>query len=251
MQTRYRRSPPKLPCHQNHGQPMDEDITKLEYELSAMAASIMTTNGGGLHDHIGMIFEDAKYVTFSHNGAPFMIPTNPGQPNHCGCKRCGCERKTGSGKLSRNHRIFNLPWGSAGTSFENWRCCQTWMAQINQESYSWLHPQNAKKNARPSSSWQYGTRQWRRGWPHHEVARTIGGQWESCYKIRKRWKNWEGVVKKGISAQPLICLALAKSAFKTTGQYKVALNNFEAKPIVNIPQLLHIHHQRVQQACQN
>ena len=41
------------------------------------------------------------------------------------------------------------------------------------------------------------------------------------------------LLKKGLSAQPLIRLVLVKSAFKATGQYEVALNNFEAKPSVD------------------
>ena len=37
-------------------------------------------------------------------------------------------------------------------------------------------------------------------------------------------------LKKGITSQPLVHLALAKSAFQATGEYKVALNTFKSKP---------------------
>ena len=43
-----------------------------------MAASIPTGNGGGMHGHVGMLLKDAKYITFLHSGAQFIIPTNPG-----------------------------------------------------------------------------------------------------------------------------------------------------------------------------
>ena len=61
-----------------NGQPTDEDIDKLVNELTECAATIPTTNGGGSHGHMGMLIEDAEYRTFSTNGDPFTIPTNPG-----------------------------------------------------------------------------------------------------------------------------------------------------------------------------
>eukprot|EP00804_Cyclotella_cryptica_P011218 CCRYP_007736-RA/>CCRYP_007736-RA protein AED:0.38 eAED:0.38 QI:0/-1/0/1/-1/1/1/0/375 len=61
-----------------HGQPTDEDIDKLVNELTECAATIPTTNGGGSHGHMGMLIKDAEYPTFSTNGEPFTIPTNPG-----------------------------------------------------------------------------------------------------------------------------------------------------------------------------
>ena len=60
------------------GQPTDEDLTRLESELSAMAASIPTTNGWGLHGHVSMLCEDSDYTSFSHIAESFTIPTNPG-----------------------------------------------------------------------------------------------------------------------------------------------------------------------------
>ena len=38
-----------------NGQPTDEDLNKLESKLSEMAASISTSNEGGLHRHDSMI----------------------------------------------------------------------------------------------------------------------------------------------------------------------------------------------------
>ncbi len=59
-----------------HGQPTDHDITTLEKELIAIAASIPTTLGGGNHGHAGLIVEAVKYLAMA--GEAFIIPPNPG-----------------------------------------------------------------------------------------------------------------------------------------------------------------------------
>ena len=59
-----------------HGQPTDQDITKLEKELIAIAASIPTGLGGGNHGHAGLIVDAAKYLTMA--GQAFTAPPNPG-----------------------------------------------------------------------------------------------------------------------------------------------------------------------------
>ena len=59
------------------GQPKDADLTILEKELIAIAASIPTTLGGGSHGHAGIIVEPAKYLTMT-GGTPFAAPANPG-----------------------------------------------------------------------------------------------------------------------------------------------------------------------------
>jgi hypothetical protein len=60
------------------GQPTDEDLNQLTKECINAAASVTTTNGGGRHGHVGMIIDEAEYITFSHNGERFAVPTNPG-----------------------------------------------------------------------------------------------------------------------------------------------------------------------------
>jgi hypothetical protein len=60
------------------GQPKDEDLNLLTKELTNAAGSIATQNGGGEHGHVGMVVNDAEYVTFSKNGTRFLVPTNPG-----------------------------------------------------------------------------------------------------------------------------------------------------------------------------
>lgn len=60
------------------GQPTDEQLNLLTKELTNAAGSVATQNGGGEHGHVGMVVEQAEYITFSRGGAPFVIPTNPG-----------------------------------------------------------------------------------------------------------------------------------------------------------------------------
>eukprot|EP00804_Cyclotella_cryptica_P025159 CCRYP_013002-RA/>CCRYP_013002-RA protein AED:0.40 eAED:0.39 QI:0/0/0/1/1/1/2/0/274 len=83
-----------------NGQPTDEDIDKLVNELTECAATIPTTNGGGSHGHMGMLIEDAKYCTFSTNGEPFTVPTNPG----------AYPLNPSSGAITRGAKLQNTNW---------------------------------------------------------------------------------------------------------------------------------------------
>ena len=59
------------------GQPKDADLTTLEKELIAIAASIPTTLGGGNLGHAGIIVEPDKYLIMT-GGISFEPPGNPG-----------------------------------------------------------------------------------------------------------------------------------------------------------------------------
>jgi len=60
------------------GQPTDEDLNLLIKELTNAAGSVATRNGGGEHGHVGMVIDEAEYITFSRSGTRFVVPTNPG-----------------------------------------------------------------------------------------------------------------------------------------------------------------------------
>jgi hypothetical protein len=60
-----------------HGQPKENDLTTLEKELIAIAASIPSMLGGRNHGHAGVIAEPAKYLLMT-GGNAFMNPANPG-----------------------------------------------------------------------------------------------------------------------------------------------------------------------------
>jgi hypothetical protein len=60
-----------------HGQPTENNLTTLEKELIAIAASIPSTLRGGKHGHAGVIAEPAKYLLMTGRTA-FVNPANPG-----------------------------------------------------------------------------------------------------------------------------------------------------------------------------
>jgi len=60
------------------GQPTDEDLNLLAKKLTNAAGIIATQNGGGEHGHVGMVIDEAEYITFSRTGARFVVPMNPG-----------------------------------------------------------------------------------------------------------------------------------------------------------------------------
>jgi hypothetical protein len=52
-------------------QPKDEDLNLLTKELTNAAGSVATQNGGREHGHVGMVVDEAEYITFSKNGTKF------------------------------------------------------------------------------------------------------------------------------------------------------------------------------------
>ncbi len=58
-----------------HGQPTDHDITTLEKNLIAIAASISSGLGGGNHSHAGIIVKTTKYLAIA--GVAFTDPIHP------------------------------------------------------------------------------------------------------------------------------------------------------------------------------
>ena len=60
------------------GQPTDDNLNLLMKELINAAGSVAIRNGGGEHGHVGMVINEAEYITFSNGGARFLVPTNPG-----------------------------------------------------------------------------------------------------------------------------------------------------------------------------
>ena len=60
-----------------HGQPTNQDIDRLDDELTAIASSFPSELGGGLHGHAGLVKSAADYDLFAP-GTPFLTPANPG-----------------------------------------------------------------------------------------------------------------------------------------------------------------------------
>ncbi len=60
------------------GQPTDDNLNLLMKELINAAGSVAIRNGGEEHGHVGMVINEAEYITFSHGGVRFLVLTNPG-----------------------------------------------------------------------------------------------------------------------------------------------------------------------------
>jgi hypothetical protein len=60
-----------------HGQPTNQDIDRLDDELTAIASSFPSELGGGLHGHAGLVKSAADYDILAP-GTPFVSPPNPG-----------------------------------------------------------------------------------------------------------------------------------------------------------------------------
>lgn len=60
-----------------HGQPTNQDIDRLDEELTAIASSFPSELGGGQHGHAGLIKSTTDYDSFAQ-GTPFIEPENPG-----------------------------------------------------------------------------------------------------------------------------------------------------------------------------
>ena len=59
-----------------HGQPTNQDIDRLDNEITAIASSF-PSKLGGLHGHAGLVKSAADYDHFAP-GTPFLTPANPG-----------------------------------------------------------------------------------------------------------------------------------------------------------------------------
>ena len=59
------------------GQPTNQDLDRLDEELTAIASSFPSDLGGGLHGHAGLVKSAADYALFAP-GTPFVVPPNPG-----------------------------------------------------------------------------------------------------------------------------------------------------------------------------
>ena len=92
------------------GQPTDEDLNKLTKELTNALGSFATELGGGEHGHVGLIVEEAEYVTFSYGGAKYIIPPNPkaypANPDRDATKQ---EQQVAEHK-AKICRVRNTPW---------------------------------------------------------------------------------------------------------------------------------------------
>ena len=215
------------------GQPNDADLTKLEQELTAMAATIPTTNGGGSHGHIGMLIEDAEYTTFSAGGVPFVIPTNPG----------AYPATVDPDVVIRERQI-------AEHKFEI------------KEFETYLGVENALRNKiikAVNPEWLEGIRHTTVGFTHltpkdmldhlklggvlvdymdvSEITSRLLEQWDGSENPATRFARDDQLerqlVKAGMPPQQQLRLAIAQTFARSTGEYDAYLREFEQRPVAD------------------
>ncbi len=57
--------------------PHNDDLNKIEHEVCNVAASIMTTNGCGIHWHMGFIVKESEYISFCTKMTNLLSPQIP------------------------------------------------------------------------------------------------------------------------------------------------------------------------------
>ena len=212
------------------GQPVDEDLNLLTKELTNAAGSITTQNWGGEHGHVGMVVEDADYITFSRNGDKFLVPTNPGPyPASVDTNAVVRERQI----AEHNAKIVEY---KTYLGVENFLCRTIvksidhgWLAKVESKTMGFNHlsPKALLNHLRNIG----------RSLDHMDVTELISN-------IQKPWdgiktpaahfargdKYERQLLKVGQAKKPTLQLAFALSTFQSSGEYEPALHKWEAKP---------------------
>ena len=212
------------------GQPKDEDLNLLIKELTNAAGSVATQNGGGEHGHVGMVIDDAEYVTFSKGGTKFVVPTNPGPyPASVDTDKVIRERQLAEHKAECNEYETYLGVENYLRRMIVKAVDHEWLAEIESETMGFNHlsPQALLTHLRSVG----GTLD------HMDVT-------ELFTNIQKPWDGIEApaahfargdkferqLLKVGQNKNPTLRLAFALATFHASGEYEPALRDWDAKP---------------------
>ena len=212
------------------GQPTDEDLNQLTKELTNAAGSVATQNGGGEHGHVGMVVDEAEYVTFSHGNARFVVPTNPGAyPTTVDATNAAiCEKQIAKHKAEV-------------AEYETYLGVQNWLRRMIVKAIDpeWLAEMESKTM----------------GFNHLSAKdlmthlRNVGGtldHMDITELISNLQKPWDGIetpaayftrgdryerqlLKAGQAKNPELRLAFALATFQSTGEFDPALCDWHAK----------------------
>ena len=211
------------------GQPTDEDVNLLVKELSAAAASIPTTNGGGQHGHVGLIIDDAEYTTFSHNGEHFLNPTNPGPyPTVVDNDAVVRERQITEHKAKYNEfltcdAVKDFLCKSIVKSVD-----EEWIVELASETmgYQHRHPRDLIQHLRDTGA----------DLDHMDVKRLLTELQEPWDMVKApatlfaRGDKYERqLVKAGQAANPDLRLALMLATVEESGEYDAAVREWKNK----------------------
>lgn len=215
------------------GQPTDEDLNQLTKELTNAAGSVATQNGGGEHGHVGMVVEEAEYITFSRGNTRFVIPINPG-PYPLVVDNDAVIRE----RQIAEHKAEIVEYETY-LGVENWMrrkivkaVDREWLAEIESETMGFNH-------LTPMALLTH--------------LRNVGGSLDHMdvtELITNLQKPWDGIetpvayfargdkyerqlLKVGQPRNPTLRLAFAQSTFQTSGEFEPALREWEAKPAVD------------------
>ncbi|KAL7480082.1 hypothetical protein ACHAW6_005786 [Cyclotella cf. meneghiniana] len=171
--------------------------------------SIPTENGSGSHDHVGMLLNEAEYVAFLTGGACFITPMNPGLYPTVVNLNDPVERAQQVVEHKQEMIKFKTYLGAAQSLHNKIESTidPEWLESIHSPTLAFthlspkqmldcLHSKGIKLN-------------------DMDIAELIEEQ----------------LLKKNITPQPPVHLALAKAAFQTTSEYKIMLKAFELKPL--------------------
>jgi hypothetical protein len=215
------------------GQPKDEDLNLLTKELTNAAGSVATQNGGREHGHVGMVVNEAEYITFSKNGTNFLVPTNPG-PYPTGVDPDKVIRE----QQIAEHKAECIEYETY-LGVENYLCRMIvksinheWLAKIKSETMGFNHlsPKALLSHLRNVSG----------SLNHMDVTELISN-------IQKPWDGVEApaahfaqgdkyerqLLKVGQRKNPELRLAFALATFQLAGKFESVLREWEVKPTAN------------------
>ena len=89
-----------------HGTPVYETLKILSREITANAASVPTTLGGGNRGHLGLVVSAKKYNSMA-NTSPWVTPVNPG-PYTPSTTGTGPQIEAGRAKWRAAHDVFSF-----------------------------------------------------------------------------------------------------------------------------------------------
>ena len=215
------------------GQPTDEDLNLLTKELTNAAGSVATQNGGGEHGHVGMVVEQAEYVTFSRGGAPFVVPTNPGpypatvDPDPVIRERQIAEHKAEIVEYETYLGVENYLRRMIVKSVDH-----EWIAEVESETMGFNHlsPLQLLTHLR-----QVGG-----SLDHMDVTELIANlqkPWDGIETPASHFargdKYERQLLKVGQARNPKLRLAFALATFQASGEYDVPLREWHSKPIAD------------------
>ena len=212
------------------GQPTDEDLNLLAKELTNAAGSVATQNGGGEHGHVGMVVEEAEYITFSRNGERFLVPTNPGPyPTTVDTDKIIRERQLAEHKAEVVEYETYLGVENYLRRMIVKSLDHEWLAEVESETMGFNHL-SAKtlmthlRNVGGSLDHMDVT----------ELISNIQKPWDAIETPAAHFargdKYERQLLKVGQAKNPNLRLAFALSTFQSSGEFEPALREWETKP---------------------